>query len=339
MRSLSANETVRGLILAAGLGRRLFPLSLFRAKPAIPFLNRPLVLYSLELLRKAGVGEIVVNLHHLPETVRQALGASIPDVVFSFEETLLGTAGAIGCRRELFGDRTLVVCNGKIYFEEDLAAVLRFHRETQAAVTLVVIPHRSEEGFSPVFVDDYGNVKGFAASSRSEPAPGERAFTFSGVHVLSAQVLDQISAGYSDSVGDLYPRLLQQGYPVKAFTSQAYWCECSTPFRYLAKSMEVLARKGLDKLLESPLQARCRGVIAGAGVNVERGCLIENSVLWDDVEVSRNSSLRGAIIAAGVRLPPETHLQGAVVTPRLPSQNLERDRGWVCSDYFVCPLL
>lgn len=334
---------MRGLILAAGLGTRLIPLTLFRPKPVIPFLNRPLIHYAFELLTRAGVQDIAVNLHHLQGMIVETLfllQADIPEerrprLIFSHEEQVLGTGGAIDRLRRYFAGESIVICNGKIYFEEDLKRVIAFHEQTRAAATLVLVPQRQSDEFSPVFIDNDHNIIRFGQKEEAGPA-----HTFTGVHVLSPEVLDFIPEGPSDTVKDLYPGLIQKGYPVRGFVSDAYWCECSTARRYLEKSLEVLKRRGLSNSIESGvMDALCENVIAGRLARADRSCVLENCILWERVRVGRNSSLRNVIISNDVDLPPETHLTDAIVTP-LP-QDITPEiaaKGWIRSNHLIWPL-
>ena len=329
------------MILAAGLGRRLQPLTLFRAKPAIPFLNRPLISYPLDLLRRVRVEEIVINLHHLPQSILDSVGfqgddEGSPRLNFSHEKAILGTAGAIGKVRDFFSRDTLIVCNGKIYFEEDLSAALRFHQDSGAAATLVLVPFRPCDPFHPVFLDGEQNITRFgSAQDRNDSGDG---YVFTGVHILSRDALPFIPQGPSDTVRDLYPTLMRRGYPVRGFVSRAFWCECSLPGLYLEKSLQVLRRQGKKNLVESEsLQARCRSVIAGRFVEAPESCVLENCVIWDHARVGRDSSLRNVILSTGVELAPDTHLQNAVVTP-LPETISADARQWVQQKHLIRPL-
>ena len=329
------------MILAAGLGKRLQPLTLFRAKPAIPFLNRPLISYSLDLLRRAGIEKIVINLHHLPQSIIKSVGseddaADSPCVKFSREESILGTGGAIGQVREFFCRDTFIVCNGKIYFEGDLSAALRFHQDSGAAATLVLVPFRPSDPFHPVFLDAEQNITRFG--SKEERNDAGDGYVFTGVHILSRHALALIPQGPSDTVRDLYPTLIRKGYPVRGFVSRAFWCECSSPGLYLEKSLQVLRRQGQENLVESDgLQARCRSVVAGPFVEAPESCVLENCVIWDHVRVGPDSSLRNVILSTGVELAPETHLQNAVVTP-LPEKISADARQWVQQKHLIRPL-
>lgn len=338
---MTENTPLGGMILAAGLGKRLQPLTLFRAKAVIPFLNRPLIDYAIELLQRARVAHIVINLHHLPETINHWLNfvtyaESPPPLRFSHEEVILGTAGAIGKARDFLCEDTFVVCNGKIYFEENLEEAIRFHRETASAATLVLVPYPSMATFNPVFMDRDQRISRFGKGGGAEDPSG--AYVFTGVHILSREVLTLIPEGPSDTVRDLYPRLIRNGYPVRGFLSRAYWCECSSPRTYLFKSLEVLTRRGLDNLTTSGgLQARCQSVIADPSAEADPSCQLENCVIWDGVKIGARSSLRNVILSSGVELPQETHLQDVVVTP-LPEELPGDTRKWVRGEHLIRPL-
>lgn len=330
------NPGVRGMILASGFGTRLRPLTLFRAKPATPFLNRPLVDYSIELLQRAAVKEIVINLHHLPDSVVEAVGKKRPGIHFSYEEEILGTAGAIGRVRDFLAGETFIVSNGKIYFEENLSHALAFHRETHSMVTLILVPYSPEDLFNPVFMDEQHHIVGFGGKGLVQ-ANSETPFVFTGIHILEPCVFDFIPDSPSDIVRDIYPRLIQAGHPMRGFVSRAYWCECSLPSRYLSNSLEVLRRKGLQNLLDSEIEASCRHVVAGRKIKVGKSSLLESCILWDDVQIGRNSSLRNVIIAGTVKLPAQTHLEDVVVTP-LPQEGPSPARGSPTENHQVWPL-
>ncbi|RPJ80817.1 MAG: hypothetical protein EHM18_17875, partial [Acidobacteria bacterium] len=301
-RSLPGETAVRALVLAAGFGTRLVPLTLFRAKPAIPFLERPLIQYSLEMLRRAGIVDVVVNLHHLPETVRQAVGNAFPGVRYSFEPEILGTGGAMVKVREFLRDDHFVLCNGKIYFEENLAAVLSFHRESGALATLVLVPSDQNPGFNPVFVSPDREVRGFGPGYL--PRAGDAPYVFTGVHVLSPEVLDRIPDGPSDSVRDLYIPLIREGKRVNGFVSQAYWCEASTPSRYLEKSFEVLRRRG-----------RADNVIASQSSKLHPTAVVRESIIWDQVTIGERANLNRVIAVGNITVPAGAQFGDAVMTP------------------------
>lgn len=327
---------MQGLILAAGLGTRLIPLTLFRAKPAIPFLNRPIINYALENVRRSGAKPVFVNLHHLPETVLRAIGPA-PDVLFSYEPVIQGTAGAIGKLRELLVNDPLILYNGKIYFEQELADVARFHQERRNWVTLVLVPYRADEPFSPVYTDADGNIVGFGL--KGTPLTDFR-YIFTGVHVLSPEALEQIPEGPCDTVRHLYPRLMAQNRPVRAFVSQASWAEISTPARYLSESIRVLSSRALSVLSADQKELSGRHVVIGQKVEVGTDCRLENSIIWDNVIIGSNVRLRGCIVSSGTRLPSSSEYRDVIVTPAPPvsDREIENRGGHRMDDIAVWPM-
>ncbi len=160
---------MKAMILAAGFGTRLWPLTEDRTKPAIPFLNRPLISYSVEYLASFGIREIIVNLHHQPDSVRLALGdgsALGVRIHYSLEDEILGTSGAMDRVRDMLMDEDFVVMNGKIVTDIDLGAAIRRHREQEAIATLVLRENSARERFSIVEVGERGRIESFAGFPR-----------------------------------------------------------------------------------------------------------------------------------------------------------------------------
>src|SRR6185436_5545002 len=156
---------MKALILAAGFGTRLWPLTEDRTKPAIPFLNRPLISYSVDYLTSHGIRDMIVNLHHQPESIRQVLGDGSQfgaAIRYSLEEEILGTSGALDRVRELFMEDDFVVINGKIVTDIDLALAVEAHRQHDAIATLVLKKNVSREHFSIVEVDSRNCISRFA---------------------------------------------------------------------------------------------------------------------------------------------------------------------------------
>src|SRR5512135_2912590 len=188
------------MVLAAGLGLRMRPLTLLRAKPVLPVLNRPLLLWTLRRLRQAGVHDVVVNLHHLAETVVSAVGDGRDlglAIRYSREDVILGTGGGPRAVRDFFGDEPLLLVNGDVLFEMDLRALVRRHRAAGVCATLALRPNPDPAAYSPVVTDRAGRVLSIAG--RPAPARGTVSM-FASVHVMDPSLLDRLPEGASDSV-------------------------------------------------------------------------------------------------------------------------------------------
>ena len=297
---------MRAIVLSAGFGTRLWPLTEDRTKPAIPILGKPLVGYVAEYLAGYGFDEIVVNLHHRPESVRKALGdGSRFGVKLHYvleEPEILGTSGALDNTREFFDRETFLVVNGKIITDIDLRAALETHRETNALATLVLLPNPRRERFSVVETED-GRVTRFAGMPDPN-ATGPAPLMFTGIHIMEPRIFDYIPRGvFSDSVTHVYPQAMANGEIIAAHVASGRWRELSTLRRYLDISLEIL------KEIDQPYSAGANSVIA-ATANVTE------AILWDGVEVGDGARVSRCVLADNVKIAGNEIIENAVVVRR-----------------------
>jgi NDP-sugar pyrophosphorylase family protein len=260
---------MKAMILAAGFGTRLWPLTEDRTKPAIPFLNRPLIAYTIEYLAQAGVCDIIINLHHQPDSIRKPLGDGSKfgvTIHYSLEEEILGTSGAIDKVRDQLMDDDFIVINGKIVTNIDLQAAIAEHKERQAIATLVLKENTARERFSIVEIDERSYISRFAGFP--EPAPNEGAVAdaqnpsdpaglgksaplmFVGIQVLSPRIFDYVPRNcFSHSVVDVYPKAMRAGETVIAHITTGAWYELSTIGRYLESSILFMHQKGMANIV------------------------------------------------------------------------------------------
>lgn len=301
---------MHAIILAAGYGTRLWPLTVDRTKPAIPFLGKPLVGYVAEYLGRYGCREVVVNLHHRPESVRAALGDGSRFGVhleYVLEETILGTSGAMDNARHLLDGDTFFAVNGKIVTNIDLTKALETHRRMNALATLVLLPNARRERFSIVETRD-GLVTGFGGM----PAPLSEALStqdddrevplmFTGIQILEPRIFDYIPRGvFSHTTTDVYPQAIAQNERVVAHVAEGRWYELSTIPRYLDISLALLKDTGRD-------------VFLGDGCNISSTAEVQESILWDNVRVEKGAHVRRAVLGDGVIIPPGEVLENAAV--------------------------
>jgi NDP-sugar pyrophosphorylase family protein len=294
---------MRAIVLSAGFGTRLWPLTEDRTKPALPILGKPLAGYVAEYLAGYGIDEIVVNLHHRPESVRRALGDGSRFGVklhYVEEPEILGTSGALDNTREFFAHETFVAINGKIITDIDLNAALKTHRDANALATLVLLPNPRRERFS-VVESEGGRVKAFGGmpvEDDNEP------LMFTGIQILEPRVFEYISRGvFSHSTTDVYPQAIANGEVVAAHVASGKWRELSTLKRYLDISIELLNEAG-------------KTYDAGASTVVSQSASVVDSILWDDVEVAEGARITRVVLADHVRIKAGEVIENAVVVPR-----------------------
>lgn len=289
---------MQAMILAAGFGTRLRPFSLLRPKPLFPILGRPLLALTLERLRQAGFLEIVVNAHHLGGQIGQFL-AGEPGVWVQQEAEVLGTGGGLRRARARFGSAPVLVTNGDIYHELDLARVYAEHCRSGAAVTMVM--HDCPR-FNRVPVAADGQVLGFAPG---EGGAGARLLAFTGIHVLDPAVLELIPPGIFYNIIDGYRQALGRGLAVRAWVAaDPGWWDMGTPADYLALNAQ-LARAAAP----GPLALhRGREVLLGPGVE-----LADWVVLGDRVTVGAGARLERVVVWDGARIEPDAVWRDTIV--------------------------
>ncbi|HEV8130498.1 MAG TPA: NDP-sugar synthase [Acidobacteriota bacterium] len=310
---------MKGLVLAAGLGTRLLPLTLCRAKPAMPYRDRPLICYCLQSLAAAGLDEVAVNLHHLPDSVRQAVGSAQVGplkIRYSFEPEILGTAGALNPMRDWLGQDLFLLVNGKVVFDFDLRPAIEHHRCSGALATLILVDRVAGEKFNPVFIDDSGFVTGFAETPQEREKPG---LTFTGIHLLDSRIWRFVPAsGFSDMVKAVYREALNCRQKIACYHATGSWLEFSTLERYWRLNIEAT------------------GTSIGAGSKISGSAELINSVIWDNVDLGDECLLENCVVADDVQVPPHSRLKHSVLVPaRLATPQFQQ---YVKSGLIIYPL-
>lgn len=312
------------MVLAAGLGTRMRPLTALRAKPVLPVLNRPLLHFTLEALVRAGVREVAINTHHLPRTVRDAVGdgraLGLDRVHWSHEPRVLGTGGGPRAVRRLLGDEPFLLVNGDVLFDFDLGALVRRRARTRAAAVLGLLPNPDPRRYSRVVRGRDGRVVSIAGLPR--PARG-RAWLFAGVHLLDPALLDRLPPGPSESVRDLYAPMLAAGERVDGVALAGAWYDLGAPPLYLASQLALLDKRVVRTVRGSLVHqtarvhasARVVRSVVGAGVVVGAGARVEDSVVWERSRIAAGVVVQGSIVAGTAITAP---VAGAIVTPGRP---------------------
>ncbi len=320
---------MKAMVLAAGLGKRLRPLTVCWAKPALSFLGRPLIEYTFEILGRAGIREIVVNLHHRPETIVQALSSAEEfHIHFSKEDEILGTGGGLKQASSFLDDGTFVLMNGDTFVDVDLEEMVRWHRERGGEATLLLRPKPTGSNYTSFGLDACARLNTMGEEV-AEP------YMFAGVWVLEPAVLSRIPADrFSRLEVELIPRLLRDRSSF-GFVKEIPWFDIGTPHRYLKACLQT-ARHGILRDLWKVERFRATQnadtvVLAGSGTRAEpdvrfigesvlgsqcclgRGATVHRSVLWDRVSLGEGAVVRHSILAEGVSIPAGRHIENKVV--------------------------
>ena len=237
---------MQALILAGGKGTRLRPLTLYTPKPIVPVVNRPFLLYQIELLRRAGVTDIILSLNYQPTKIENLLGDGAEygvNLRYVTEPAPMGTAGAYKYAAAEIRETTIVF-NGDVLTDVSIARVVEFHRTRKADATIVLTPVENPSAYGLVETGDAARVSRF----REKPKPEELAELTTnninaGIYILEPGVLDLIPAGenYSFEYG-VFPELLKREKSFFAYVlGQNYWRDIGTPTSYLEAHHDFLA--------------------------------------------------------------------------------------------------
>ncbi|MBI4963026.1 MAG: NDP-sugar synthase [Desulfomonile tiedjei] len=322
---------MKAMILAAGLGTRLRPLTFERAKPAIPLLGKPILIRLIERLIEDGATEFRINLHHLPHTIEQIFDNPAREnlsVSFSHESQILGTAGGLKANEPFFDQGTFLMVNGDIVLEFPLAEAIAFHKERAALATLVLLPQPPPYTYVPVRIDREGSLWDFKETGkRGDPRP--EPYLFTGVHILEPEIFNFIPSGIFYEINDLvYPEVIRKGGKVCGFPVQGYWNDLGDPVRYLEAQRSLLTRsRVIPPVFISPEADASDKASVGPFVSVEAGCTLEegsqasNAVLWENVTLRPGASVTNCIIGSDMIVEGEK--VNSIVT-----RNGERELAW-----------
>ncbi len=249
---------MKAMILAAGYGMRLRPLTKRIPKPLLPVCGYPLVVWNLLLLRQHGITEALINVHYLGDQIVEALGDGSRygmRLAYSHEPIILGTGGGIRQAQPYFENSRCLVLNGDTLSACDLTMLLKTHVASRALATLALRADPSAADWGAVTLADDSRIlqiKGeptiadCAPTAGPQPpgadALGRTGYMFSGAHILEPAVVDAIPTG-PGSIIDVYIELLRQGRPLAGYRMNGYWSDIGTPERYAAAQLD--ASRGL----------------------------------------------------------------------------------------------
>lgn len=321
------------MILAAGFGTRLRPLTQAVPKPMVPVLNRPLLEHTIELLRSFNIRDIAVNVHHLPEKIMDHFGDGSQlgvNLHFSREEKIMGTAGGIKAVQSFLESGTFLVINSDIIVNIDLDRVLDFHRHKRSCLTLVVREDDSPKKYDPIEIQEDGRIVHFVGASSMNIPDNTRRVMFTGVQIMEPEIFSRIPAGkFCGTTEDVFPEMIQEGLPVFGYLHKDYWIDMGNRSQYLKVHKDALDGKTrlISGSLEKPegssivppvfmgenclIEPNARVgpyAVLGNGCQVKNNSVVENSVLWDEVTVGSDCVVRQSIIGKGVTISDKAEI-------------------------------
>jgi NDP-sugar pyrophosphorylase family protein len=307
---------MKAILLAGGKGTRLRPLTLHTPKPIVPVFGRAFLNYQIDLVRTVPeIDEVILSLNYQPRRIQDVFGdgrdAGIR-ISYVVEPSPLGTGGAIKFATGAYRD-TVVVFNGDVMTQINLAEVLRLHRARQAKATIVLTPVENPSEYGLVETDADGNVRRFLEKPKADEITCDT--INAGVYVLEPETFDRIppDAAYSIERA-FFPSLVERGETFVAYIYRGYWIDIGTPEKYMQVHRDIMDRR----FLAEPFGAERRGFTClGADVKIEDGASVEGPCFID----------AGTVVKAGARIRPysvigrnsvveeDAEIDGAIVWP------------------------
>lgn len=292
---------MKGFVLAAGLGERLLPITQTVPKPLLPVGNLPLIAYALKLLAAHGITDVIVNLHHLAKTMREALGdgsAFGVEITYSVEEEILGTGGGLKNMHEHLTDDSFVVINSDTVIDVDLQPIIAAHQDNGALATMVLREDPQQAEYGQIEIDGSGRIRRLLG--QGEQADGLRPLMFAGVHVLTPRFLEYIPPDVNTCVNRYaYSKALRNDEVLQGVAVDGYWADAGTPERYYQTNVDALEQlmklKHADPLsgfAVAPKREVAEVVRMGEDVDLGNGVhILPPVLLGDNVRVGDNATV------------------------------------------------
>lgn len=298
------------MVLAAGLGTRLRPLTFELPKPMVPLLDRPAMAHTVDLLQRHGVERIVANLHYFPDTIRDYFG---DELTYVEEAELLGTAGGVRNAKDFFGDESFLVLSGDALTDLDVAALVARHEASGGVATLCVRKVSDTSEYGVVLTDDDGRITGFQEKPDQAEALSDLANC--GMYVFSPEIFDYFpDTEFVDWAEDVFPTLLANDVPFHVYEMDEYWNDVG--------ALDELRNGTFDALsgalrLEALPDAGPEAIMVGPGSSLDAASLVEGP-LWvgRNVTIGEGVRLQGPLVLGdGVTVGEGAAIKRSIVLP------------------------
>lgn len=308
---------MRVMIMAAGIGTRLRPVTELVPKPMAPIVNKPALYHILRLLGRHGMREVIINLHHLPDAITECFGDGSSmgmDISYSFEPELLGTAGGVKNNQAFLGDDTFLVISGDALTDIDLTGLVAAHRRGGYIVTMAVKEVSDPSQFGVVVADDDGRVVGFQEKPSREEARSR--LCNCGIYVFEPAIFEHILSGEFDDFGRrVFPDLLRKHVPFQVHEFEEYWSDVGNLNEYVQGNGDAMAGR---------VDVEIPGVEVRPGVWVDEEAKIADSarveppvVIGKACRVGEQVVIEGpAVIGDGCIIGDDAHLARALLLER-----------------------
>jgi len=328
---LRNNLQTKAIILSAGFGKRMLPLTETIPKPLLPIAGIPIIRRTIDNLASFGITEIVINLHHLVDEVKRTLTPPPPgiQIYFTEEAEILGTAGGIKAAQNILGDSDFIVINSDIIAEIDFKDLVKQHKKKDALTTMVLRQDSYAEKYGPIEIDNNGKIRRFLNKPDLDNNIQLAKYMFTGIQIMSPRFLEKIpNTGYSDISKDIYPKLVAAKEGLYGYVTEGYWTDIGTPetylvanFRELAKSSESFPnRKGLISPVYIGKDCRIGqnvkigpNCLIGDSCTVNSGAKISETVIMDGATIGEGAAVISSVIGNNVAIDADSRISRKII--------------------------
>lgn len=318
---------MKAMVLGAGAGTRLDPITRHIPKPLVPIANRPVIDHIIELLHKHGFNQLVCNIHYMADKMESHFKERNSEITLVHEEQLSGDAGGVRACREFLKDDTFLVIMGDLLTDADLTSMLSAHKKRNSIATIAVKKVEDVSRFGVLVIDEHGLVTDFQEKPAKEEARSNQIST--GIYILEPEIFDYIPPEGMYGFGRLlFPDLVQRGLAVNAFEVQGYWTDIGTLSDYFRANCDVLKRQvdvsvpgekthfgwaGEGTTIDSTASMQGQ-IMVGNGGRVEAGASLRGTVIvGDGAVVGKNASLKDCILLPGSSVSENSHIECSIV--------------------------
>jgi mannose-1-phosphate guanylyltransferase len=283
---------MKAILLAGGKGTRLRPLTIHTPKPIVPIFNRPFLRYQLDLLKHVPeIDEVILSLNYQPRRIEEMFGDGSDTgmgIRYVVEPAPLGTAGAVRYAGESIRE-SIVVFNGDVLTQVDLAAVIALHRERRAKATIVLTPVANPSAYGLVETDAAGNIQRFLEKPNADEITCDT--INAGIYVLEPETFDRIPKEVPWSIErSFFPSLIERGETFVAYVDRGYWIDIGTPEKYMQVHCDIMD----GRYRMPPFAAAPSTQWVAPDARIEDGAIVEGPCFIDE----------GVVVKAGARIGP-----------------------------------
>lgn len=326
----SEDKTMKAIIMAGGEGSRLRPLTCTRPKPMVKILDKPVMEYIIELLKKHHIYEIGVTMRYLPSEITEYFGDGKDfgvSISYFNEDKPLGTAGSVK-NASSFIDSTFMVISGDAFCDIDLNTAIEFHKKNIADATIILKKVDSPLEYGTVVTDSLSRIKRFIEKPDWSQVISNMANT--GIYIFEKEILSYIDDDtVCDFSYDVFPKLLHDKKALYGYQSEDYWCDIGDTFAYMSCQYDILKSKakaslksamisegiyiGTDVTIEPKAQLKAP-VYIGNNVKIGEGAYIgEGSVIESDVHIGSYADIKKSIVGTGAHIGSNTSLRACII--------------------------